>query len=160
MSSYQRMRRLCPWKPHVKKGKDPLPLKQPQYAGVPGWVLLTRESNGECVSLFVDHAEKVTPIQLILDERMFSDTVLRVTQLSPNVFLVCDVRWLNGKNVYETMTYAKRRAVLDELLGMLHVPALGALLTYEEVPVLTPVRGWETYDDQPGSLGVFLPAEE
>lgn len=160
MSSYQRMRRLCPWKPHVKKGRDPLPLSQPQYAGVPGWILLTRESNGTCVSLFVDHAEKVTPIQLVLDERMFSDTVLRVTQLSPNVFLVCDIRWLNGKNVHETMSYAKRRAVIDELLGMLHVPALGALLTYDEVPVLTPIRGRETYDDQPGSLGVFLPAEE
>ena len=160
MSSYQRMRRLYPWKPHVKRGKDPLPLSQPQYAGSPGWMLLTRELDGRCVSLFVDHAEKVTPVQLVLDERMFSDTVLRVTQLSPNVFLACDIRWLNGKNLFETMPYSKRRAVLDELLGLLHVPVLGALLTYDEVPVLTPVRGYETYDDQPGTLGVFLPAEE
>jgi hypothetical protein len=30
----------------------------------------------------------------------------------------------------------------------------------DEVPPLTSVRGWETYDDQPGTLGVFLPAEE
>jgi hypothetical protein len=154
------MRRLCPWKPHVKKGKDPLPLKVPQYAGVPGWMVLTRENNGTCTSFFVDHAEKVTPVQMILDEQMFSDTVIRVTQLSPNVFLACDIRWLNGKNLFETMSYSKRHAVLDELLGMLHVPALTALLTYEEVPVLTPVRGWETYDETPGSLGVFLPAEE
>ena len=123
-------------------------------------MVLTRETNGKCVAFFVDHAEKVTPVQLVLDERMFSDTVLRVTQLSPDVFLVCDVRWLNGKNLYETMAYSKRRAVIDELLGMVHVPALTALLTYEEVPVLTPVRGWETYDETPGSLGVFLPAEE
>ena len=154
------MRRLYPWKPHVRKGKGPLPLKVPQYAGVPGWMVLTRETNGNCASFFVDHAEKVTPVRLILDERMFSDTVLRVTQLSPDVFLVCDIRWLNGKNLFETMAYSKRRAVIDELLGMVHVPALTALLTYEEVPVLTPVRGWETYDETPGSLGVFLPAEE
>ena len=154
------MRRLCPWKPHVKKGKDPLPLRIPQYAGNPGWMVLTRETTGKCVSFFVDHAEKVTPVQLVLDERMFSDTVIRVTQVSPNVFLACDLRWLNGKNVFETLSYSKRRAVLDELLGMLHVPALTALLTYDEVPILTPVRGWETYDESPGSLGVFLPAEE
>ena len=154
------MRRLCPWKPHLKKGKDPLPLRIPQYAGNPGWMVLTRETNGKCVSMFVDHAEKVTPVQLVMDERMFSDTVLRVTQISPNVFVVCDVRWLNGKNLFETLPYSKRRAVLDELLGMVHVPALTALLTYDEVPVLTPVLGWETYDEQPGSLGVFLPAEE
>ena len=154
------MRRLCPWKPHVKKGKDPLPLKLPQYAGVPGWVVLTREINGNCVSFFVDHAEKVTPIKVVMDERMFSDTVLRVTQLSPDVFLACDIRWLNGKNLFETMSYSKRRAVLDELLELVHVPAATALLTYDEVPALTPVRGWETYDETPGSLGVFLPAEE
>lgn len=123
-------------------------------------MVLTREPDGRCVSLFVDHAEKVTPVQLVLDERMFSDTVIRVTQLSPDVFLACDIRWLNGKNLFETMPYSKRRAVLDELLGLLHVPALTALLTYDEVPVLTPIRGYETYDDQPGTLGVFLPAEE
>jgi len=154
------MRRLCPWKPHVKKGKDPLPLRIPQYAGNPGWMVLTRENNGKCVSFFVDHAEKVTPVQIVMDERMFSDTVLRVTQLAPNVFVACDIRWLNGKNLHETLPYSKRRAVLDELLGTVHMPALTALLTYAEVPVLTPVRGWESYDEQPGSLGVFLPAEE
>jgi hypothetical protein len=154
------MRRLYPWKPHVKKGKDPLPLKLPQYVGNPGWILLSRETTGKCVSLFVDHAEKVTPIQLVLDERMFSDTVLRVTQLSPDVFLANDIRWLNGKNVFETMPYSKRRALLDELLELLHVPAGAALVSYDEVPVLTPKRGWETYDETPGSLGVFLPAEE
>jgi hypothetical protein len=154
------MRRLCPWKPQVKKGKDPLPLRIPQYAGNPGWMVLTRETNGTCVSLFVDHAETVTPVQLVMDERMFSDTVIRVTQVSPHVFVACDLRWLNGKNLFETLPYSKRRAVLDELLGELHVPAVTALLTLEEVPVLTPVRGWETYDETPGSLGVFLPAEE
>ena len=123
-------------------------------------MVLTRETNGTCVSMFVDHAETVTPVQLVMDERMFSDTVLRVTQVAPTVFVVCDVRWLNGKNLFETAPYSKRRAVIDELLGIVHVPALTALLTLAEVPVLTPVRGWETYDEQPGSLGVFLPAEE
>lgn len=123
-------------------------------------MVLTRETNGTCVSMFVDHAETVTPVQLVMDERMFSDTVLRVTQVAPAVFVVCDIRWLNGKNLFETLPYSKRRAVLDELLGMVHVPALTALLTPAEAPALTPIRGWETYDEQPGSLGVFLPAEE
>jgi hypothetical protein len=123
-------------------------------------MVLTREPNGKCVSLFVDHSDTVTPVQVVMDERMFSDTVLRVTQVGANIFLVCDIRWLNGKNLFETLPYSKRRIVLDELLGLVHAPALTALLTYDEVPVLTPVRGWETYDETPGSLGVFLPAEE
>ena len=154
------MRRLCPWKPHVKKGKDPLPLRVPQYAGNPGWILLTHDRDGSCVAFFVDHQEKTTPVNFVIDERLFSDTVLRVTQLSPNVFLACDIRYFNGKFVYETMSYSERRALLDELLGEFHSPDLCALMTHDEVPPLTPIRGWETYDDKPGSLGVFLPAEE
>jgi hypothetical protein len=160
MSAYQRLRRLYPLKPHVKKGKDPLPLRQPQYAGVPGWLLLTHDSDGSCVAYFVDHRDTVHSVCLVLDERMFSDTILRVTQLGPNVFLACDLRVFNGKTVVETMSYAQRRALLDELLSEFHSPDLGALLTYEEVPPLTPIRGWETYDDTPGTLGVFLPTEE
>ena len=144
----------------MKKGKDPLPLRIPQYVGSPGWMVLTHEADGRCCALFVDHAEIVTPVSIIMDERMCSDTVIRVTQLSPGVFVACDLRWLNGTNLFETLAYSKRRAVLDELLGMLHVPALTALLTQDEVPVLTPTRGWETYDESPGTLGVFLPAEE
>jgi hypothetical protein len=123
-------------------------------------MVLTHEADGRCCALFVDHAETVTPVSIIMDERMCSDTVIRVTQLSPGVFVACDLRWLNGTNLFETLAYSKRRAVLDELLGMLHVPALTALLTQDEVPVLTPTRGWETYDESPGTLGVFLPAEE
>jgi hypothetical protein len=91
---------------------------------------------------------------------MFSDTVIRVTQLSASVFLACDVRWLNGKNLFETLSYSERRAKLDELLEEFHSPDLCALVTYDEVPQLTSIRGWESYDDTPGSLGVFLPAEE
>ena len=99
-------------------------------------------------------------MRIVMDERMFSDTVIRVTQLSPDVFLACDIRWLNGKNLFETLPYAERIAKLDELLEVFHAPVLASVLTYEEVPVLTPVRGWESYDDKPGTLGVFLPAEE
>ena len=91
---------------------------------------------------------------------MFSDTVIRVTQVSSDVFIACDIRWLNGKNLFDTMSYSQRRVKLDELLNEFHSPDLTVLLTHDEVPPLTLVRGWESYDENPGSLGVFLPAEE
>jgi hypothetical protein len=83
-----------------------------------------------------------------------------VTRLAADVFLACDLRWFNGVNLFETLSYSERRRRLTELLDLFHSPDLTALLTYEEVPPATPVRGWETYDDRPGTLGVFLPAEE
>lgn len=160
MSSFQRIRRQHPWKPHVKKGRDPLPLRIPQFVGSPGWMVLSHEQDGRPVAWFVDQHDKPTQVKIVMDERLFSDTVIRVTRLSPDVYVAVDLRTLNGVNVFDTKPYAERRALLDELLAEFHSPDLTALMTMDEVPPLTSVRGWETYDDQPGALGVFLPAEE
>lgn len=89
---------------------------------------------------------------------MFSDTVLRVVQIKPSVFVVCDIRYLNGTNVYEKLSYSARRALVDELLDVFHHTELTALLM--EAPVDSLLHGWEHYDDEPGTLGVFLPARE
>jgi hypothetical protein len=37
---------------------------------------------------------------------------------------------------------------------------LVALVDVDDAPVGELIRGTECYDDQPGTLGVFLPAEE
>ena len=160
MSSYPRMRRVCPLKPQTKKGKDPLPLKTPQFAGSPGWLLLTHNEKGQPEALFVDSGERVTSLPLVMDERMFSDTAFRVTRLKPDMYVVNDIRWLNGKLVFETWNYSERQAKIRELLEAFHFPDLTALVLPEDVGPTIPVRGWETYDDAPGSMGVFLPASE
>jgi hypothetical protein len=154
------MRRQCPWKPHVKKGnvEDRHHQKIPQYVGNPGWLLLTHSEEGDPIALFVDRHEKVTSIPIVLDERMFSDTVIRAIQLKPSVFLACDIRYLNGTCVYEKLSYTARRALLESLLNEFHTTELTALLT--EPPCDALLHGWEHYDDEPGTLGVFLPARE
>jgi hypothetical protein len=160
MLPFQRMRHLCPWKPHVKKGsvEDRHRQKTPQYVGNPGWVLLTHNKDEVPVALFVDRHDKVTQLPIVLDERMFSDTVIRVIQLKPSVFLACDIRYLNGTCVYEKLSYSARRALLESLLDEFHHTELTALLT--EAPYDALLHGWEYYDDEPGTLGVFLPARE
>ena len=91
-----------------------------------------------------------------MDERVFSDTIIRVNQLSAKVFLACDLRVLNGSFIYEKMNYIERRNKLEHILDSFHYPSMTALISYEEVPEDTPIRGWETYDNLPGSMGVFL----
>jgi hypothetical protein len=162
MSAFQRMRRLHPWKPHVKKSpvEDRHLLRLPQYMGIPGWILLSHEADGKPVAGFVDSRDTWTPLKIVMDERMCSDTVLRVVQLKPDVFLVYDLRTLNGVNLFEKLSYAERRARLRELLDAFHSPDLVALVDVDDAPVGELIRGTECYDDQPGTLGVFLPAEE
>lgn len=113
------------------------------------------------MALFVDRNEKITAIHIILDERIFSDTVMRVVRIGPSRFIVYDLRTLNGVNVFEKYNYEHRKKVLTELLDEFHQRDLVALEFPEDVPEWTyPVRGHEYYDDQPGSLGVFLPVKE
>ena len=127
--------------------------------GNPGWILLSHEDN-QPVAWFVDHRDTPVALSIVLDERLFSDTVIRVIQLKPNVFLACDIRYLNGINVYEKLSYESRRTLLESLLYECHHPDLTALLTYAEMPDDASIRGWEYYDTEPGTMGVFLPANE
>jgi hypothetical protein len=130
-----------------------------QYNGIPGWILLTHEDN-KPTALFVDRNDNVTPLSVVMDERMFSDTVLRAVKLSPSVFVIYDIRYLSGVCLFETMSFEQRTTKLHELLEVFHVPDLCAFLTVEDVPFATPVRGKEYYDSNPGTVGTFLPADE
>lgn len=154
------MKRVTPWHPHLKKGRDPLPQRQPQFVGSPGWILLSHSPQGRAEALFVDSHEKAHPFPVVLDERLFSDTVLRAIRVSPDVFVVCDIRYLNGVNLFERLSFADRKARLADLLTEFHAPDLTALVLPEDAPHGTLLRGYESYDDQPGTLGVFLPATE
>ena len=127
--------------------------------GNPGWLLLTHEDN-RAVAWFVDQRDTPVPLPIVMDERLFSDTVIRVVQLKPSVFLVCDIRYLNGINVYEKLSYQSRRVLVESLLQECHYPDLTALLTYDEMPEDASVRGYEQYDNEPGTMGVFLPVKE
>ena len=161
MSAFQRMRRLHPWKPHVKKSpvEDRHLLSLPQFMGIPGWILLTHEMDGRPVAGFVDSRDHWMPLKIVMDERMCSDTVIRAVQLKPDFFVAYDLRTLNGVDQFEILPYAERRAKLRQLLDLFHSPDLVALVDVEDAPAGTLVRGTECYDDQPGTLGVFLPTE-
>jgi hypothetical protein len=157
------MKRLFPLKPLVKPGnvEDRHRLKVPQFAGNPGWLHLTQNEHGDPVALFVDKQDRIEVLYLVMDERLFSDTVLRVVRLGPWQYVVYDLAVFNGQPYTETRTYSERQTKLRELLDAFHFPDLIALRLPEDVPEWdTPVRGYEYYDDAPGTLGVFCPGTE
>ena len=161
MSAYPRMKRLYPTRPHVKKGqRQSESYKALQHNGTPGWILLTHDEEERARALFVDFHENVTSLSIILDERICCDTVLRAIRLSPTMYVVNDIRTFNGKNVHETLCFEDRQQMVTTLLELFHHSDLVALIPVDDVPDGTPIRGTEYYDNQPGSIGVFLPAEE
>lgn len=155
---YQRIRRLYPWKPLVRKG-EPTSGKHraPQLNGLPGWLLLTqRPSTNEFVAIAIDekggHEEELS---VVLDERVCCDTIFRTTRLSKNVFIVNDVWVMNGTNVHSLGAWTQRQEWIAECLRLFHQPDLTALFTLADAPAGALVRGYEYYDDTPGSTGVF-----
>ena len=154
---YPRMRRLYPWKPLVRKG-EPTPGRHrvPQLNGLPGWLLLTQRPSSEFVALSIDekggHEEE---IPIVMDERVCCDTIFRTTRLSKGVFVVNDVWVMNGTAVHLLANWTQRQEWIAECLRLFHQPDLTALFTLSDAPVGTLVRGYEYYDDMPGSIGVF-----
>lgn len=113
------------------------------------------------IAIFVDHDQKLSIIYIVLDERMFSDTILRVVRVGPTRFLVYDIKYLNGLDIFSKYSFDQRKARLESLLKEFHHPDLVSLQFPEDIlPYEFPVRGYEYFDDQPGTLGVFLPVKE
>ena len=161
--SYRRMKRLFPLKPLVKPGsvEDRHLLRVPQFVGTPGWLLLTHNEAGDPIALFADTREHLEVVYVVMDERIFSDTLFRVVKLGPWRYVVYDVPVLNGKSIHETVSYRERQSRIEGLLDLFHFPDLVALETPDQVSLWdTPVRGYEYYDEAPGTLGVFCPEKE
>lgn len=112
------------------------------------------------MALFEDSRGTTEALSIVLDERIFSDTVLRAIRISPTVFVVCDIWALNGTVLHEQKTFLERRTLLESLLDEFHSPDLTALVLPEHMPRTTLLRGYEYYDDSPGTIGIFLPAVE
>jgi hypothetical protein len=157
------MKRLCPPKPLVKKGnaEDRHQLRLPQYVGSPGTLYLTHDEDEQPILIFADQKESLTVLHAVLDERLFSDTVFRVVKISPTRYIVYDLVMLNGAPFHATHSYAERSSRIAELLDAFHHPDLVALETVAQAPSWElSLRGYECYDDAPGTLGVFLPVKE
>lgn len=157
------MKRLLPRTPLVKPGnvEDRHLLKVPQFVGTPGHLLLTHNEEGDPIAMFADKQDRVEIVYLVMDERVFSDTVLRVVNLGPWRYVVYDMPLFNGTPLVETHSYRQRKEKLAEVLDVFHFPDLIALEMPDEVALWdTPIRGYEHYDEDPGSVGVFCPVKE
>lgn len=133
----------------------------PQYSGNPGWIYLTHDSNGNAHAYFTDSkGERPEALALVMDERVCCDTIFRVVRLAPKSYIVYDVLVLNGTRIHETMTFVQRQEKIAELLELFHFPDLVALITIADAPVGTHIRGYEQYDGNPGTIGVYIPKLE
>ena len=74
-------------------------------------------------------------------------------------YVVYDIEYLNGRNLFDVYNYETRYQKVCDILDTFHYPDLSALIPVDNAPYGTIVRGYEHYDNQSGTMGVFLPVD-
>jgi hypothetical protein len=122
---------------------------------------MTHTAEGHAHAYFTDaKGDRPQNLALVMDERVCCDTILRVVRLDPRQYIVYDILVLNGVRIHDSLTFAQRQERIAEILELFHAPDLVALMTIADAPVGTHVRGYEQYDGEPGTIGVYLPKVE
>lgn len=158
-----RLRSLYGWDPAVRltrQGKVPIDftVKVPQGTGVPGWLCLTRDESSKPVSLWVPRREDAQPqiLRLVMDERCYEDTILRVEYTPTHVFIADAWLW-NGTPLFQTTTFSFRQAFLRSVIHTVYTPCTSfesrRLSLREENTTST--RGFEYYTDSRGEKGIY-----
>ena len=94
-------------------------------------------------------------LPIVMDERLCFDTIFRCVRLGPKQIVVYDVWTVNGECVHNKVSFRKRQDILVSLLAEFHQPDLTALVSIGDAPANALIRGYESYDDMPGTMGVF-----
>jgi len=94
-------------------------------------------------------------LPIVMDERLCFDTIFRCVRLGPKQIVVYDVWTVNGECVHTKVSFRKRQDILVSLLAEFHQPDLTALVSIGDAPANALIRGYESYDDMPGTMGVF-----
>jgi hypothetical protein len=124
---------------------------------------LTHNEDGIAHALFADTHGRSETLSVVMDEKICCDTVFRAIKLSPRVIVIHDLWALNGDIVWSHASWETRQEWIRDILSLFHSPNLVALVSLDTVPVGTLIRGYESYDASPGTIGVFtedLPCKE
>jgi len=157
-----RLRSLYGWDPAVRvtrQGKVPIDYttKVAQGMGAPGWLCLTRDEFSKPVSLWVPRKEGAQPqiLRMVIDERCYEDTILRVEYTPTHVFIADAWMW-NGAPLFQTTSFASRQTFLRSVFPEVYTPCTpfeSRRLALRETNKAT--RGFEYYTDAPGERGVY-----
>ena len=136
----------------------------PQGSGIPGWLCLTRDpATSVPVALWVPRRPDPKPqvFRIVMDERCFEDSILRVEYTSTHLY-IADVWMWNGVKIFSRTSFAWRQAYLKEMLSVMYTPCPGFESRAVELrhEAMEDIRGYEYYTDRIGETGLFKEEED
>lgn len=130
-------------------------VKVAQGAGVPGWLCLTRDNASNPTAYWVQRNGVVQILRIVMDERCFEDSILRVEYTPTHVF-IADVWLWNGIPLFHKRNFAWRQDFLRSIFPLVYTscPEFESR-AFELRNHTSNIRGYEYYSNNPGSLGKF-----
>lgn len=131
----------------------------PQGSGIPGWLCLTRDpASSAPVALWVPRRVDPKPqvFRIVMDERCFEDSILRVEYTSTHLY-IADVWMWNGVKMFNRTSFAWRQTYLNEMISVMYTSCPGFESRAVELrnDGMPDVRGYEYYTDRIGETGLF-----
>lgn len=128
----------------------------PQGNGIPGWLYLTR--NPKPIAYWIQRVDNPTPVpvRLVLDERCFEETILRVEK-TPTHLYIADIWMWNGIPIFCNTSFDERQTFLKSVYEELYT----SCPEFETYAIqlrsnLKEIRGRELYTNDPGARGIFV----
>jgi hypothetical protein len=114
MNPVNNLQTLYGWTPNFQ-----LESKKPAPQGPnDGWIVLTREHlNPVCFWVSKNQCVKLT---IVLDHRLFGDTIFKAYKLRNNTYRIVDVWLYNSSCIYAGTTFAQRSSWINEILLAFH----------------------------------------
>lgn len=161
----KRLQTLYGWDPSARMTRQatkPITgssIKVPQGSGIPGWLCLTRDpTNSTPLALWVPRRVDPKPqvFRVVMDERCFEDSILRVEYTSTHLY-VADVWMWNGIKIFNRTTFAWRQNYLKEMISLMYTSCPGFESRAVELrsDTMSDIRGYEYYTDRIGETGLF-----
>lgn len=161
----KRLQTLYGWDPSTRMTRQATKpirgssVKVPQGSGIPGWLCLTRDpASSAPVALWVPRRVDPKPqvFRVVIDERCFEDSILRVEYTSTHLY-VADVWMWNGIKMFNRTSFAWRQAYLKDMLSVMYTSCPGFESRAVELrgEGMCDIRGYEYYTDRIGETGLF-----
>ena len=130
-------------------------VKVAQGTGIPGWLCLTRDGASTPTAYWVQRNGSVQILRIVMDERCFEDTILRVEYTPTHVF-IADVWMWNGIPVFHKRNFSWRQDFLRSIFPLVYTSCPEFESRAIELRNHTSnIRGYEYYSNVAGSLGKF-----
>ena len=161
----KRLQTLYGWDPSARMTRQATKpirgsaVKVPQGSGIPGWLCLTRDpASSAPVALWVPRRVDPKPqvFRIVMDERCFEDSILRVEYTSTHLY-IADVWMWNGIKMFNRTSFAWRQTYLQDTLPVMYTPCPGFESRAVELrhEAMADIRGYEYYTDRIGETGLF-----